>query len=393
MADEIIQLEKTEYDYLKRLDEAANGGAFDMDDVVGMQKAARGGPSQRAKNYETFMDAYDTMKNSSNPKAQRAWSDANSRIKELLPGDVHTDASLSNVSIQYANEAYIGESLMPVVTVTKESDFYYVYPRGERMQYPDDAFGSRGKAPEITESRSTATYTTRPYGYSNFLPQRTLSNQDAPLDEMVDLMESINEALAYRRELRISAIMTDNANFPGQTAAIAAGDRWDTAGGGNPIKDLQDARKNIWRGKGPSDVWQYSSLDVFNVLSRHQGILDLFKYNGSSPGLATPSMMSRFFGVKGYLIGESRQNTAKEGLADVYSRMWGDVLGMVRVARRPTKRNASFGYTFRHGQALTSVKFEAQDGHGGGYTGQVSVAESHNIVASPTGYLLTTPIG
>lgn len=392
MSASVVQLTKDQYEYLQRL-AASFGGSHE--EVMAMQRAANKarGLVHPAEKYADYMATVDALRSSTDPIARRAWAEANAELKMVSAGTVHQNATLSNMSVQYANEDYIGTELLPVLPVAKESDTYYVYPQRERLNYPDDQLSDRGQANEIQETRSTSNYTCKQYGYSNFVAQRTLNNQDAPLDEMVDLVEAINEGLAFRREKRISTIMCTNTNFGSNTAAIAAASRWDTSSGGDPIKNLQDALKEIWNGRGASTMVAYSSLDVYNVLSRHQAILDLFKYNGSSPGLATPDMIAGFFGIPRYLIGKAREETANEAATASYSRLWSDVFGIVRVATRMSRRNAVFGYTMRHGSPLTVVEKDDLKGHGGGYTAQVSVSEVHKLVATATGYLLTTPIG
>jgi hypothetical protein len=392
----IIELSEQQYEYLKSISDRLGSDPATIDDVVEMNARSfmTRGKRTAYQKYADFMDAYDEMKTSTDERVQKDLANANARLKAITPGTVHQDATLSNVSIQYANEAFIGTELLPVVQVAKESDTYYIYPRGERMQYPDDELGVRGRANEIAESRDTDTYTCVPRGLGNYVPQRTLDNQDAPLDEMVDLVEAINEGMAYKREQRIATLLSATATFgTGQFTSIAAASRWDSTGGGNPIKNIQDARAAIWRGRGPSRLVSYSSLDVYNVMSRHQAILDLYKYNGSSPGLATPDMIAGFFGISRYLVGEGRSNTATEGDTDAYGRLWSDVFGILRVATRPSRRNASFGYTLRCGMPLTNVEYDAMAGHGGGYFAQVSVSEVQKIVSQPTGYLIATPIG
>lgn len=390
---EHVQISKEQFDWLNKMASTLPSDGLDYSHVAQMKTESDRWAKVDA--YDNWMKSYDRMKVSRDPRIKAAWEKENKdflHLKDVAAGTVHQNATLSNVSIQYANEEFIGEQLMPVVPVSKESDVYYLYPRGERMQYPDDEMGSRAQANEIQETRTTATYTCLPYGFSNYVASRTLNNQDAPLDEMVDLVDGINEGLAYRRELRIATIMTATGSFgTGQFNSIAAGDRWDSAGGGDPIASIQTGMAAIWRGRGPSDIVAYSGLNTLNVLSRHQAILDLFKYNGSSPGLATPSMVSGFFGIDKYLVGKARTNTAMEGQADVFARAWNTVFGMVRVARRPSRRNASFGYTFRHGNPITVTKFDPLSGHGGGFTAQVSVSETHAVVAAPTGYLINTP--
>jgi hypothetical protein len=394
MMDNVIQLSQDEFEYLGKLNEGLKGAALTMANVQQMNQRAAAASGRRtpAQKYKDFMAAYDDMKDSGDPRVRRAFEQANLELKAVQPGTVHQNATLSNLSVQYANEEYIGTQLLPVISVAKASDTYYVYPQGERMQYPDDAMGTRGRATEIAETRNTATYTCLPYGLSNFVSQDTLNNQDAPLDEMVDLVAAINEGMAYNREQRIATVMTTGANF-GTTSAVAAADRWDTTDGGTVIADMQTAMATLWMGRGPSTIKAFSSLDVLNALARNPQILDLFKYNGSSPGLATPDMIARFFGIDSYLIGKARSNTATEGVADVFARVWGDVFGVVRVATRASIRNASFGYTFRQGTPSTMVEYDQMAGHKGGHTAQVTVKETHNVVAAATGYLYTTPIG
>lgn len=40
--------------------------------------------------------------------------------------DVHVDAILTNLSIGYKNDTYIGESVFPRIQVAKKSDVYFV---------------------------------------------------------------------------------------------------------------------------------------------------------------------------------------------------------------------------------------------------------------------------
>jgi len=382
-----VQLSAEQAKYLERLASSYDGS---HNAVVAMQRASYGSPP--AERYQKYLATVDAMRQSTNPAVQAAWSEANAQLKAVSPSSVHQNATLSNMSVQYANEAYIGEQLMPVLPVGKESDTYYIYPQRERLEYPDDTLGDRGQATEIQETRSTDSYTCLPYGYSNFVAARTLANQDAPLDEMVDATDAINEGLAFRRELRIATVLTTSGNFGANTQAIAAANRWDTAGGGNPIADIQTMLAGIWLGRGASDLVGYTSLAVYNVLSRNPSILDLFKYNGSSPGLATPAMIASLLGFDRLLVGKARKETANEAASATYSRIWSDVFGILRVAQRVSRRNAVFGYTLRKGSPLTTVEYDALKGHGGGYTAQVSVLECHKIVASATGYLTTTPI-
>lgn len=346
--------------------------------------------------YMRFLESLKGLESSRDPKVKAAVKQSNDAMREkfLVPGNVHIDSALSNVSIQYANEEYIGLELMPAVSVPKLSDIYFIYDKRNRLAYPDDYMGQRSSANELTESRSQGTYSCRPYAYKNYIDALTLFNQDAPLNEMIDLTAATVEAIAFRRELRIASIMTSTASYPaGNTVSLAAGVRWDTAGGGNPVKDIQTAVAALWSGRGPGKKVGWCDLDTWNTLARHPMILDLFKYNGSSPGLATPSMLAPWFGIDEILVAKARKDTANEAQTAAYSRIWGNGFGVCRVALNPGLRNAAFGYTLRAGQVATDEWFDQSVGTNGGYYARVSTKEDHKIIAGDTGYFIGTPIG
>jgi hypothetical protein len=399
--NKIVELSDQDMQEVKRLsDLGSNITEYDLASHQRRVDLGRGNQSKAAQ-YEDYRSRLDYAMSSSDPRIQTELERANKglaqlnsyRYKDIPHATVHQNATLSNMSVMYANEEYIGEQLAPPLVVGKQSDVYYIYGQNDRLAYPDDELGPRGQANEVQESRTTDSYLTRPYGYQNFVSAMTLANQDAPLNEMIDLTEAVNEGIAFRRELRLATLLTTSANYGTNTAAIAAGNRWDTASGGNPIADLQNARKSLWSGRGPGEVKGFTSLDVFLQLSRHPGILELFKFNGNSPGLATPDMLARWFDMSTLLVGKARQDTAVEGQTPSYSRVWSNVFGMVRVARRPSIRNASFAMTFRHGNPLSTQWFDQTIGHGGGFFSKVSVSEQHKGIAADTGYLLTTVIG
>ncbi len=323
-----------------------------------------------------------------------------SRERAFTTGDLHTDSTLSNLSVQYGNDEYIGTELLPVISVAKESGLYQSYGQRDRMAYPDDEIGASGEAAEINETRATTTYACTGFAYQNFIGATPLANQDAPLNEMVDLTESIVEGLSFREELRCATVMTTAGNYGANTSALPPGSRWNDAGGGDPIGDMQTADAALWTGRGPSMKKMFSSLDVYHILSRHPDILGLFiTSGGGEPGLATPSMIAGYLSADTYLVGRARQDTANEAAAAVYTRIWGDQFGLVRVAQNPGLRNAYFGATFRWdlagvpdaNQGVVSQQwFDPKKGLGGSFYSKVGWSETHVVIAALCGYLFST---
>lgn len=321
---------------------------------------------------------------------------ANEEILELKtrPGEVHQDEVLTNLSVQYANDEFIGNRLMPVVKTNGSlSAAYFEYNKRDRFAYPDDDMSDRTTANELNQGRSKKTLALTPRSLKEYLDQLTIQNQSAPLNELVDVQQNVLEGMAFRRELRQAAILCSSASYGSNTVALSAGDRWDGPSGGNPGAVVDAATKAIWRGRGPAKTVGFVSLDVHNVLKRHPLILDQFKYAGNRPGFATREMLREYFELDEYLVGAARKDTANEGQTASYGRIWSNVFGIVRVATSPSTRNAVFGFTFQDLDTQTDLFWEPTYGTKGAYMVRSSHSDQEKVIAPDTGFLITTPIG
>jgi len=311
------------------------------------------------------------------------------QVRGVSAGSVHSDTFLSNLSQAYANDSYIGERLILSVPVQKRTNKYAIYPQREMFEAPSDLLTSeRARANEVSHTRTSASYELLDYGLENFVSNETLDTQDLPFNERADMVTELSEHMARKREVRDADLLTTAANYgSGNTVTLAGSDQWNSAAGGNPIKDIQAAKAALFNGPGATDAYAFSSLDVFNVLARHLQLLDLQKYTIN--GLLTPEAIARYFGLAGYLIGESRKQTANQGQTASYSRIWGNDFGIIRVARAPSLRTASFASRFRkQNDPVVTEWFDAVAGKSGGYYVKNAVSEDAKIVASFGGYLI-----
>lgn len=328
---------------------------------------------------------------SRDPKTAALVKKANLAMRErfLTPNQVHNDSTLSNMSVQFKNGDYIGLGIMPILTVDKLSNRYAVYGKGDRLGVPEDEIGVRSVPNEISETRSWGTYACRSFALTDYLDATTMNNQDAPLDEMVDLTAALNDAIDFREELRIAAIAQAPANYAGNTSALAGGSRWDTATG-DPIKDIKLATRALWSGLGPTKLVGFCSDDVMDALILNAAIADRLKF--TQAGVPTASIVASMLGLDEILVGKARKRTSNVGQSAVYGKVWGKGFGIARVSTRPGARSACFGLTFRMGQKKTFQWFDQRTGVDGGYYAKVGFHEDHGIVAPETGYLFETVI-
>lgn len=355
----------------------------------------------KAARYQRLVAKVESLR-ALNPKA---WAAKNAKFKaEIMnrvgPDSVHDDRFLSNLSTQYANDEYIGEDLMPPVTVSKKSDTFPTYGKRDRLALPaDDNIADGGDVTEVEETRGTDSYACRDKGFKRSIAATTVANEDAPLDEMLNLIEGLAEMRALAREIRIADVLTTAGNYPtGNKVTLAGADQWNSASGGAPIKNIQDAVAALWRGRAAAMTKAFSSLEVYNTLARHPDILGLFIYGGREVGLATPGMIAQYLGLDDYLVGAARKDTDAIASSASYGRVWGDFFGVLRVANRASIRSATFGMTLRwlmqgvpgaQNGILTQMWFEERKGLGGSYCAKVGESEAHKVQASDAGYLIS----
>lgn len=324
--------------------------------------------------------------------AVKAANDHILSMKLLTPSAVHNNGTLASLSIQYANEAFIGEQLMPIKTVSKLSDTYFLMGKRDRRNAPNLEIGAGGSVNQTNaESRSTATYSCQPYAAKDYIDELTLRNQDAPLDEMMDLVNAQNDILALNTEMKIATVMTTSSNFASSnTTTLSGASQWDSSTGGSPVKVIQDAIDACEVGPGASKLVGYCGVEVSRVLQRHPLFLDMFKYNEN--GLVPMKTIANWFGLSDILVGKARKETANLGQTAVSARVWGKHFGIARVATNPGPRTACFGLTFRCGPRETTEWFDPAPGMAGGYWAKVGVADDHKVVANDCGYLVVDAV-
>ncbi len=326
------------------------------------------------------------------PELIKAASDKLARL-QATPGMVGTTQILSDLSLAYANDDYIGTRLMPIVPVNKLAVEYWARPQESGVSYPADTIGTDGTVNEVSESVTRLAAALQRRAFKEHLDAWTQELGDQLALELIDPLLNVLDGLAFGQEQRIAALMTAGATYGANTAALAAGVRWNTPAGGQPIANVLAAKAACWTGNGPGKWAGFCGVNVYNTLKTNPLILDQVKYTGGAPAVVTRQAIAALFELDELYVGMARQNVSNEGAAAVYTRMWdaNNSFGVVRVADRPSRRSASFGVTL---QVPTKSEqwFEHGRGGRGSYVVQASHADAAVVLAAPCGFLLTTVI-
>jgi len=356
------------------------------------------GPSQRTEAGLAYQKWIGDLKREiaiGKPDAVAAANEAKEALlrTKLTPGAVQQSSLLTTLSVMYANDEFIGTRLMPVVSTNGQlSGSYYSYTKRDRFAAPDDDMSTRAKAEEVTQGRSLGTYALTPRALANHLDALVARVQDAPLNEMLDLVASITDAMELKREQRLATLLCAAGTYGANTAAVAAADQWNTAAGGDPGGDVDAARAECWSGKGPGRWVGFTSLPVWNVLKRHPLILEGLKYTGKGV-LATRAQVADYLEVDELVVGAAQNDTANEGQTESYSRIWTNVFGIARVANGTSLRNAALGFTLQGAPNRIDQWYSIGDGSEGAFWARMSRQDQEKVVCADCAYLLTTPIG
>ena len=118
-------------------------------------------------------------------------------------GDVHVNTPLTQISIAYLQnqDQFVAASVCPVIPVSKQSDRYYVYNRGDffRDQMQKRAPGTPAASTGYRLD-NTPTYFCDVWAEAKPIPDQLRGNADAVLNMDRDATEFLSQQALIRRE-------------------------------------------------------------------------------------------------------------------------------------------------------------------------------------------------
>lgn len=272
------------------------------------------------------------------------------------PGDVHVNAPLTNISIAFLQNAsdFVASRVFPNIPVSKQSDRYYVYNRGD---FNRDEMTERAPGTESAGSGysldNTPTYFATRYSIHKDIPDEVRANADAVLNPDREATAFVShKALIKREKLFVANYFTTGkwaTDITGVASAPSAGQvlQW-SAANSDPIKNVRDAKRTIRENTGYEPNKLVLGRAVYDTLLDHPSIIDRIKYGQTAPGAAMTSaqILAQLLGVDEVLVMNSIENTAKEGQTAAHSFIGGKRALLCHSATSPGLMTPTAGYTF-----------------------------------------------
>jgi len=273
-------------------------------------------------------------------------------------GNVHIDQVLTDISVAWPNNEFVGERLAPAVSVRKQSDKYYIFGR-EAWGLP---VGGDLRAPGTPASEvpgltlSLDTYFCQEHALKIAVTPEEQENADSPLQPTADGTGLVTQQLLLGRELAIKNLVTTTGNFAsGYSTTLSGTAQWSDYNNSDPIGDWRTGVRKIHAGLFMEPNTAIIPYQVLSILEDHPDFIERIKY--SERGILTADIIAAVLGIANVIVPGVGFNSANPGQTATLGYLWGKDVLMAYVPPRPALKTPAFMYEFvwRYNGGATQV--------------------------------------
>ncbi len=260
----------------------------------------------------------------------------------IMPQDVHIDAALSQLALEYRNSAFVSDIIFPRVFVEKQSDRYWIFDR-ERFRRRTTLRAPGAAAQQIAFKPSTDQYFADDHSLEAVIPDESRRNADSPIDPEINATESLTELLLLEKERALADLLTDTTKVT-QNVTLAGTSQWSDFANSNPITDVETGKATIRQKAGRNPNVMVVGDPVHQKLINHPKIIERINFAGLK--VANEEVLANVFGVERYLVASAIENIAAEGEPDNFQFVWGKHAVLLIVPAAARQQVLAGGLTF-----------------------------------------------
>lgn len=240
------------------------------------------------------------------------------------PSDAHIDSTLSTFSMGYRPNRFIADKIVPIITVAKKSDKYFLHG-AEEFDNINTLRAPRSPYQRIQHTYSNTTYSCAEHGLEDPIDPDTVANADAPLQPAQDASKKVLRTLLLRKEIEVMTEITSTTP-PTTSNALSGSDRWDDPNS-DPLGQIDDDRDAIRSYLGEEPNALVLGPAVWKKIKRHPQILNAIKGGAtvSNPAKVTKELLAEIFEVKQVIVGGAIYNQSKQGQTASFTDVWGKI--------------------------------------------------------------------
>jgi hypothetical protein len=276
----------------------------------------------------------------------------------LTNSQVHLDQILTDMTVAYLQDEknFIANQIFPSVSVSKQSDRYYVWDRGQFNRTTDVKLLAPGtESEEITLRVSTDTYFCDIFAQGISFTEQELANEDVALDIRAAGAATLARNMMLKREQDFLSTYFAPGVWATQYGGVAAAPTasqvifWSDYATSRPIRDVTTAKTAAFLASGGFEPnVMLVTRDVRDILINHPDILA--RLNGgatvTNTALVTNAKLAEIFDVEKFLVVNAVVNTAREGLAEVNALVGTRGAALYYVPKKGGLLTPASGYNF-----------------------------------------------
>jgi hypothetical protein len=261
--------------------------------------------------------------------------------------NTHIDVVLSNISVGWPNNGFVGPALFPQVLVKKQSDKYYVFGRESWAVDPSGDVRAPGAvANEIPGLEvSTDQYFAKEHSLQIPVTDEERENVDSPLAPDRDGTELVTQKIWLGREIAMKNMVTTAANYgSGLSVTLSGTSQFNDYTNSTPISVFRTAFRAVHAGLFVEPNVAIIPYQVMSQLEDHPTFINRIQY--SERGVLTAEIIASILGVETVIVPGVGFNSANPGQTASLGYLWGKDIILAYVPPRPGLRIPAFAYEF-----------------------------------------------
>lgn len=257
--------------------------------------------------------------------------------------DLHVDALLSQIAINYRPSGMIGDQIFPIVPVQKESDSYPVFNRGEAFAIEKTIRTRTTEAYRVTRSVSSAQYAVKNYALAHDTPIEDRANMDAAWQFELEAGQAryLQDKLMLDMDRRILTLARTNV-----ATTFLCGSSWTAAG--DPFSQIVQAMEQIKASTAQQPNSIVFGWRAYQWARRNINMRNLVNGTNNGGGILARQQIQNALEVERLLVAEAFYNPSNEAQTATFSTVFpADAVMLYYAPLSPSRETPSFGYSFR----------------------------------------------
>ena len=298
------------------------------------------------------------------------------------------DPELTAIAVAYRNPDYalIADDVLPRAPVADRDFKWHEFDEVEQFTQADTRIGRRSAPNRVEIGGTERSSSILDYGIDVPLDNATIQQAEKRgYNVRGRAVERAANIVLLDREVRVAAAITNPAAYHADQKLALAGASMFTSPDADPIGSIQQMIDACWMRPNQLGFGQVS----WTALRRHPKVVAAVYRNSGTSGMVTREDVARLFEVQRVVVGESRININKPGLAPQMARTWGNVVWGQFVDRSvtPETGGVTFGLTAEFGTRVGGTR-EIDMGLDGGVLVRAGERVRELIVARRAGFLI-----